>query len=119
MRSLRGELYPFYLDGDSFRRRLRRDRRRHLFRCSSCAGRPAFRAWRNPMAIRWRCASRSGRGSDGRPVEAEREFRQPHAEGEGGLAAGNKYWSVELLQRSTCWRFQERAVAYKKVTSTA
>jgi len=119
MRSLRANFYPFYLDGDSFRRPgyvviavgivflL-------LFLWQAV---PAFRAWRNPdghpLALR---IAKWGGDPMGVAVEAEREFDNPMLKGKAGWRLGNKYLVRSSFFTFNVLRFQDVLWAYKKVT---
>ncbi len=119
MRSLRSSFYPFYLDGDSFRRPgyvviavgiaflL-------LFAWQAV---PAFRAWRNPEGHPLaRRIAKWGGDPMGVAVEAEREFDNPMLTAKAGWRLGNKYLVRSSFFTFNVLRFQDVLWAYKKIT---
>src|SRR6266540_5216879 len=118
MRSLRSQFYPFYLDGDSFRRPgyvvitvgiiflL-------LFAWQAL---PAWRAWRDPE--RHPLAKRIAQWGDpmGVALAAEHEFDNPLLKGKAGWRFGSKYLVRSTFFTFTVLRFQDVLWGYKKVT---
>lgn len=119
MQSLRSSFYPFYLDGDSFRRP------GYIAIAVSIVflllfawlAIPAFRAWRNPdthpLALR---IAKWGGDPMGVAVEAEREFENPLLKGGGGWRLGNKYMVQAGFFTFNLLRLQDVLWLYKKVT---
>ncbi len=118
LRALRSNFYPFYLDGDSFRR--------PGFVVIAVAvaflllflwqAVPAFRAWRDPS--RHALAQRIAKWGDplGVAVEAEREWEHPLLTAKAGWRLGNKYLLRSSFFSFNLLRFQDVLWAYKKVT---
>ncbi len=118
MRSLRSQFYPFYLDGDSFRRPgyvvitvgiiflL-------LFAWQAL---PAWRAWRDPE--RHPLAKRIAQWGDpmGLALAAEHEFDNPLMKAKAGWRFGSKYLVRSTFFTFNVLRFQDVLWAYKKVT---
>ncbi len=118
MRSLRSQFYPFYLDGDSFRRP------GHvvitvgiifllLFAWQAL---PAWRAWRDPE--RHPLAKRIAQWGDpmGLALAAEHEFDNPLMKAKAGWRFGSKYLVRSTFFTFDLLRFQDVLWAYKKVT---
>lgn len=118
MQALRSSFYPFYLDGDSFRRPgfvaiaigvvflL-------LFAWKAV---PAWRAMRDPE--RDPLAKRIAAWGDpmGVAVEAEREFENPLLKGGAGWRCGSKYLVQSRFFTFNVLRFSDVLWGYKKVT---
>lgn len=117
-RALRSNFYPFYLDGDSFRRPgyvviaigvvflL-------LFVWQAL---PAWRAWRDPE--RHPLARRIAAWGDAMAVavEAEREFDNPLLKGGAGWRFGSKYLVQSRFFTFNVLRFRDVLWGYKKIT---
>jgi hypothetical protein len=118
MLALRSNFYPFYLDGDSFRRPGYVVMAIGLVFLLLFAWKaiPAWRAMRDPEhdALARRIASW------GDPVavavEAEREWEHPLLSGKAGWRFGNKYLMQSRFFTFDLLRFQDVLWAYKKVT---
>ncbi len=118
MKALRSSFYPFYLDGDSFRRPgyvviaigivflL-------LFGWQAV---PAWRAWRDPE--RHPLAKRVAAWGDpiAVAVEAEREFDNPLLKGGAGWRFGGKYLVQSRFFTFNVLRFRDVLWGYKKIT---
>jgi hypothetical protein len=118
MRSLRSSFYPFYLDGDSFRR--------PGFVAIGIAvlflllfvwqALPAWRAWRDPGGHP--LAKRIAQWGDplGVALAAEHEFDNPLLKAKAGWRLGNKYLVRSTFFTFNVLRFQDVLWGYKKVT---
>jgi uncharacterized protein DUF6709 len=118
MKALRSSFYPFYLDGDAFRRPgyvviaigivflL-------LFVWQAV---PAWRAWRDPE--RHPLAKRVAAWGDpiAVAVEAEREFDHPLLTGGAGWRFGGKYLVQSRFFTFNVLRFRDVLWGYKKIT---
>jgi hypothetical protein len=118
MEALRASFYPFYLDGDSFRR--------PGFIVIGIAivflalffwqAIPAWRALRDPE--RHPLAQRLAAWGDpmGVAVEAEREFEHPLLKGKAGWRLGSKYLVRSTFFSFNVLRFRDVLWGYKKIT---
>jgi hypothetical protein len=117
MRAMRSNFYPFYIDGDSFRRPGYIVIVVALLFLALFAWQalPAWRAWRNPDA---HALARRIAGW-GNPlavaVEAEREFQHPHLRA-GAWRLGDKYLVHASFFGFDLVRVHDVLWAYKKIT---